>query len=380
MTAKDKNSTFAQIKDFSRFFSPLPASTDWRCHPFSVFVLILLTFILVFGYQIEEVQHWAHLTLPESTGLTVQSILEKARQIESDAGVIALSRKHRQAFAWLESSPILFAGPATAQASTVKEEPRKNNPESAQEEVPQPQEKPIAEPIVKEPAKIEQKPAAVPTQDFYKIMVIGDSMAQGIAAGLKSSFGNYSNVKLIDKTRCATGLVRVEYFNWEKNLNKYLRQHDADAAVVVLGTNDGQGMYLEKKKVAYFATEEWDARYRTRVDSIIETLKKNNVKIFWVGLPMVRSSSLAEKMRHLNEIFQERTSKQNVPFIPIWEMTSGQTGGFNSYITRNDGRRYKVRNNDGIHFNLRGYIFLAEYVLVEMKKHLALLPKQVQGT
>lgn len=378
MTGKKNKSNFSEIKDFSRFFSPLPASTDWRCNPFPVFLLIILTFVLVFGYQIEEVRQWAHHSLPESTGLAVQSVLAKAQKIESDLGLIELSRKHRRAFAWLESSPILFARPALAQAAMIDEETQKTISETGQTQSMKPEVQPIAGQGKKDPTEVTPKlPPSKPS--LYNIMVIGDSMAQGIAAGLKSSFSNYSNVKLIDKSRCATGLVRIEYFNWKKNLAKYLREYNADAAIVVIGANDGQGMYLEKRKVAHFATDEWDARYRTRVDSIIETLKQNSVRIYWVGLPTVKSSSLAEKMRHLNDIYKERTTKKNVPFISTWEMTSGQTGGFDSYYTSKDGRKYKVRINDGVHFNLRGYIFLAEHVLKEIKKNFVLLPKAGQG-
>lgn len=229
-------------------------------------------------------------------------------------------------------------------------------------------------PAPEEPDAAEVGPPAPPRG--YTVLIIGDSLAQGLGAGLGQVLRRYGNVSLIPQGRLSSGLVHVGYFDWDKALRKLQARHRADAIVVALGANDaGQSMWVERGRMTGFASEQWLAIYRQRVAALIRVAQDASAEVFWVGLPVMADRAFAEKARLLNDIYRQQAEAEGATFIPTWELTASETGEFSSFVRLEGGARARIRSADGIHFNMRGYAYLAEHIVDALRQRLPLRPR-----
>ncbi|MEM8744010.1 MAG: DUF459 domain-containing protein [Pseudomonadota bacterium] len=90
-----------------------------------------------------------------------------------------------------------------------------------------------------------------PEQNRYRVYVFGDSLGDGLWAGLYRAFGPEQNVDVVKKSRVSTGFVRTDYFDWNKRLTRILAAEKVHIAVVMVGANDVQPIRVKsnnKKK------------------------------------------------------------------------------------------------------------------------------------
>ena len=79
-----------------------------------------------------------------------------------------------------------------------------------------------------------------PEQNRYRLYVFGDSLGDGIWAGLYRAFNPDGNIDIVKKSRVSTGFVRTDYFDWNRNLAGILTAEKVHIAVIMVGANDMQ--------------------------------------------------------------------------------------------------------------------------------------------
>jgi hypothetical protein len=201
------------------------------------------------------------------------------------------------------------------------------------------------------------------------VLLVGDSIGVGLGWSMGRLVKTHG-VSLTQKTVTSSGLVQPEYHDWNGEIAELLREQEFDAAVVVLGANDCQAMMVSRGKPAKFGTPEWDAAYRARVRSIIRTLADAGITTFWVGLPVMRGETYDRHVEHINGIFQSEAASGGAFFISTREVTAGDDGEFTSFLRLENGREVRIRLDDGIHFNVRGYDFLAGHIIGELRRRI----------
>ncbi|HFC04372.1 MAG TPA: DUF459 domain-containing protein, partial [Rhizobiales bacterium] len=72
------------------------------------------------------------------------------------------------------------------------------------------------------------------------LMVLGDSLGDGVWAGLYRAFRKDKNIRVMRRSKPSTGFVRVDYYDWNANLVQILNKTRIDIAVVMVGANDRQ--------------------------------------------------------------------------------------------------------------------------------------------
>jgi len=190
------------------------------------------------------------------------------------------------------------------------------------------------------------------------LMVLGDSLGDGVWAGLYNIFRKDKNIKVMRKTKPSTGFVRLDYYDWNAKLAQILKRNKIDVAVVMVGANDRQTIITKTGRFRP-GSKRWREIYASRVDTFIKQLKKRNAKIYWVGLPITRRKKFARHMKMLNEIFAERAAANNIVFVDIWKDFTTANGRYSANGKDVNGRMRKLRANDGVHFTMRGYRKLA---------------------
>ena len=193
----------------------------------------------------------------------------------------------------------------------------------------------------------------------YNLVVLGDSLGDGLWAGLYHVLRKDKQFRVIKKSKVATGLVRHDYYNWNEVVQEVAADMPIDIAVVVMGTNDRQAMIVDGKRYARFSPE-WEAIYARRVEEFVDTLKATGAQIYWMELPVMRSPTFDADMQKFNRIFEEETRKEGIRFVRTRDLASDENGAYEAYGADRFGRKRLLRAEDGVHFSMAGYELLGK--------------------
>ncbi len=217
-------------------------------------------------------------------------------------------------------------------------------------------------------AGIASAPPSAP-QPAQRIGVFGDSLADGLWIGLTRAFRNESRVEDVAQlSEVSTGMANWVYRDIGEKTAGQLAEERYDVAVVLFGTNDIQGIRDDAGGVHRFRSPGWERVYRQRVDTIITQLQAHGAVVYWVGLPVMRSSRYDANVRYLNGIFEERAAALGATFVDTRAAVAGADGGYAAYLPDRAGVDRLVRADDGIHFTLPGYVRLAAPVVAAIEE------------
>ena len=210
------------------------------------------------------------------------------------------------------------------------------------------------------------KKKKTPSNARLRIAVIGDSLAQDLWFGMRRVLIRHKDIEVVRFTKSASGLVRDDSYDWAKKLTSFVAEERFEIAVVLFGGNDRQGIRLGGKRLPRF-TKKWTVEYGRRVDAVIDLLKTRTQTIFWVGLPVVRSSSLERDYKKLNVIYRSRAEAGSIEFIDIWHLFRDDSGVYTSFGPDLRGTKRKLRMDDGNHFTAPGQARFAHEVVKIMR-------------
>tara|TARA_R110002110_G_scaffold168566_7_gene370105 strand:+ start:1731 stop:2762 length:1032 start_codon:yes stop_codon:yes gene_type:complete len=200
-----------------------------------------------------------------------------------------------------------------------------------------------------------------PKPKHSNVVVLGDSLGDGVWAGLYHVLRTDKRFKIIKKSRVSTGFSRHDYYDWNAAVRDIASEMRIDIAVVVMGTNDRQAIVENGKRHALFDSD-WRVIYKQRVDDFTATLKSTGARIYWVELPVMRSARFGADMENFNEIFEERARANGVAFVRTDRLATGADGGYTAYGEDRFGRTRLLRADDGIHFTMAGYELIGDKV------------------
>ncbi len=212
-----------------------------------------------------------------------------------------------------------------------------------------------------------QDPAPPPAPHAWTIGVYGDSLGDGVWSGLYYVLKAHPEMRLIRRSKVGAGLTRGDYQAW---LSEFRAQLDADplsAAVVMYGGNDQQSLRDETHKGYLFETPGWRTVYAGRVHALLEEFAKRNVKVVWVGLPVMGRESLNAGATYLNGIFAEEAKATGATFLPLFDQFRGDDGDYAAWLPDAQKRSRQVRQDDGVHFTGYGYELLADKVFAQLQ-------------
>jgi hypothetical protein len=210
-----------------------------------------------------------------------------------------------------------------------------------------------------------------PTGDRYRILVIGDSLGDGLWSGLYRAFEEDKNLEFINRAKASNGLVRTDSNNWDSQLSDILKSDTYQIAIVMFGANDDQAIRSGRDWLKV-GSEPWRQAYGERVESVIKKLRAANTAVYWVGLPVMRSPDQSTDAEMMNEVFREKTFINSAKFIDTWNGFTDESGRFSAYGPDMTGQVKRLRADDGVHFTMRGSLKLAHFVEKELRRDLSL--------
>ncbi|GAB2889826.1 hypothetical protein GCM10027046_17930 [Uliginosibacterium flavum] len=197
-----------------------------------------------------------------------------------------------------------------------------------------------------------------------QVALAGDSMmAVGLAPALSRGLVADKGVRLLRAYRSGTGLARPEVYDWLQQYPQMLGSAQPQLVICALGANDGQNVQVGKK-VLEFGSPEWDEFYRARLTAYLDMLLKQQARVLWVGMPVMKERRFAQKMLHMNALV--RAELQRYPAV-TWLDPNPTLGyadnAFAQYRANEHGKLIKMRADDGIHMTDEG----AGYLLVPIR-------------
>lgn len=195
-----------------------------------------------------------------------------------------------------------------------------------------------------------------------EIAVIGDSVAHDLARGMEDFFAGKPHIRVIARTRFATGLVRTDYYDWNKVVRDFLRRHHPAVIFVVIGGNDRQTIRRQGKRYDPL-TKSWFAEYDRLIAHFMDDLKRHtHGRVYWVGLPPVRSEKMTADYRKMNRLYKREAERHGFYYVSIWKKFLDEDGAYSSFGDNLNGVRRRLRKGDGEHFTKDGRAVFASYV------------------
>ena len=210
-------------------------------------------------------------------------------------------------------------------------------------------------------AVIEQSPNdKIVLKQGDSVLITGDSMMQYIGIIARQNYPKLG-LKVLDLSKQSTGLLYKKSHNWAQVIKDTLAQNkDIKLLAMLIGANDPWGRSINGKFYELNSSE-WREFYARRVDEIYKIAKASNVKVLWLSLPCMQKTDYAKKIELLNEIYKSVSEQNGQIFINTSEYLC-QNDNFLTHLNIN-GKRSKIRQDDGIHISKIGSQILADEIL-----------------
>lgn len=182
------------------------------------------------------------------------------------------------------------------------------------------------------------------------IMDVGDSLGEDLGLGLGYTLATDTAVRVVQAAYGDSGLARPDFYNWPAHLASDLAQYHPQVVTILIGGNDGQGLYLGPGSWATFGTAQWRTDYVRRVAQMMDEVLKAGARLVWVGLPIMQDAGFAATMQMLNGIYKRQSAlHRGVLYMPTWALFSNAQGQYSAYLTNSLGQNVLARDPDGVH-------------------------------
>lgn len=211
------------------------------------------------------------------------------------------------------------------------------------------------------PSPTPEPPFEKPTRKHpLRIYFGGDSLSgmPGMWLGILRQKDGLAKVKAdyVESSRLTYG----EPVDWPSRVKQQMSSGRYDIGVFMIGANDsGMPMIAGGKSVMY-PKKAWLDEYERRAKQIATImLRAGAERVYWVGMPIMPSSSESKKMRDLNEIFKEvAASSPNIEYVDSYDLLATKSGELKA----------SLRSGDGVHYTDEGARTVAKALWDAIKK------------
>jgi hypothetical protein len=218
----------------------------------------------------------------------------------------------------------------------------------------------------------------IPTErDRLRVVVVGDSLSQGLAPALAELF-DPSSARVLSLGRISTGLARPDYFNWQAALRRIVDEVRPDIVFVLLGTNDDQPIVTSEGTVD-LGTTDWTYAYRERAAAFLREATSAGTRVVWVGIPVVAERERWDFYRRLNDVYADTAAADPLAaYVDTWRLLETRDGGYAAYLRNERGVLQEMRAGDGFHFTPNGYLYLGRAAIRAAVEAFGLAPASLE--
>lgn len=206
-----------------------------------------------------------------------------------------------------------------------------------------------------------------------RILFAGDSQMQSLSEGFKRNIGDNSPFVAQCLAVVSSGFVRDDYYNWPAKLTSLFNEAKRkakpfDAVVLILGMNDYQNFFDGNGRLFKKGSSDWERAYIQKIKSLMDILQANVKKIYWLGLPLLRSPRLNEEISFVENCqikALNQLDKAKVERISLRSLLATKAATYTDRLTLADGKSIVFMRNDGMHYTLAG----GSFIMSEVEKY-----------
>lgn len=226
------------------------------------------------------------------------------------------------------------------------------------------------------PAAVAAEPEVVAVEkasDARSIVVVGDFLASGLAEGLEAIFADNAKVRVIDRSKGNSGLVRDDVYDWPQEIAGLIEAEKPAALAVLLGSNDRQPLRVEGESQSV-RSDAWTKEYERRTTALAETIESKKTPFVWVSVPAFKSAKMTSDMLAFNMVYKVSAQGGGGEFVDVWDGFVDENGAFVMVGPDVNGQPVKLRSGEGINLTSAGKAKLAFYAEKPLRKLLGLTP------
>ncbi len=190
------------------------------------------------------------------------------------------------------------------------------------------------------------------------VLAAGDSMMVGIDDFLADELGTAAQVT--KDARPGTGISKPPA-DWENIAAAEVKTVRPRTTVILLGASDGFPMRTPAGVTAPCCDEPWVAEYARRVRAMMQTyLQGGRGRVFWLTLPLSRAPSHRQVVVAVNTAIAR--AGEGVAGVTVVRFDKLFTPNGYTDVFRYRGRNVRIRDVDGLHFNIQGQAIAANVV------------------
>jgi lysophospholipase L1-like esterase len=198
-----------------------------------------------------------------------------------------------------------------------------------------------------------------------KLLATGDSMIQIVDGFLRDGLGDRALLR--SDAHVSTGISKPELLDWIAKARSQARRVRPDVTVVYLGANDGFSMATPSGALAACCGDAWIEEYARRTARMMRAHARGSLgRVYWLTLPAPRGGPYRKVYGPVNRAI--RRAAAHTPGARVVPIDEVFTPGFSYRDTLiRDGRAVRVRQADGVHFNVTGASIVAAEVLARLR-------------
>ncbi len=209
-------------------------------------------------------------------------------------------------------------------------------------------------------------PAPAPVPAGPPIYFAGDSTAAGPEWAWVVYHATSPGLRTLAEYQVGTGLVRPDFFDWPHHLVAVAAERRPRLVIFMGSANDGQELIVNGS-YRPVGSPAWRAVYAARVGAVMSALVREGCRVLWIGEPAMADPQLSYYMAVIDQVFAEQAAKHpGVTFLNPGAILNGPHGRYRATIVI-DGHATPVRL-DGVHLNIAGSIYLADYIAVAVDR------------
>jgi uncharacterized protein len=228
----------------------------------------------------------------------------------------------------------------------------------------------VAAPDVERPCRSPLNP-----REPLRLWIGGDSLAGSLGPSLGELTGKSGIVQPVVDSRVSSGLLSPDFFNWAKKGADDMVTFNPEVAVFIIGANDA-------KNLAKGAGQDpqWQARYSSLVEQMLNVLAGNGRSVYWVGAPVMSDAAFSQRVQQVNAVFRDvAANHRGVTYVDAFTIFSGPDGKYASMLPGPDRKAVWVRAQDGVHFTPAGSDVLAKTVFDQLDPQCQITQQAVEG-
>ena len=221
-------------------------------------------------------------------------------------------------------------------------------------------------PVMGSPATAQETGPASAEKQVRQILVLGDALGGGLAAGLDRVAEVDGNYEVSVRFNEESGLARPEVYDWPATVPKILKSNSYDVIVVMLGANDRQIIRAGGNRYP-FNSEGWASAYKANLDVFLDELAASGARVVWVSPPPMKDPEYDAAVAVISTLQRESVEARGMRFVDMRAELAAPGGGYTDTGADETGTVTRLRARDGIAFYKAGNNRMGQIVLAALE-------------